>query len=320
MDLWQLDEAIAACRQAIRLKPDLAEAHYNLGIALQGKGQLDEAIASYRQAIRLKPDYAEAHNNLGNALKDMGQLDEAIASYRQAIRLKPDHAEAHSNLVFTLHFHPGYDARMIYEELRRWNQQHAEPLKKFIQPHANNRDPDRRLRIGYVSPDFREHVVGQNLLPLLREHDRRQMEIFCYSNVVRADAFTDQLRRYADAWRSIVGRSDSQAADLIRQDEIDILVDLSAHTAQQPSARFRPQARPGAGDVSGLLRQHGHGDDGLPAVRSLSGSAGFGFITLQRADDPAAGNLLVLPKHRPNARAVAAARRGGGIRHLRLLE
>ena len=112
-----------------------------MGFALQCKWQLEEAIAACRQAIRIKPDYAEAHNNLGNALKDIGQLDEAVAAHRQAIRLKPDYAAAHSNLVYTLHFHPAYDARMICDELRRWNQRHAEPLKKFIQPHTNNRDP-----------------------------------------------------------------------------------------------------------------------------------------------------------------------------------
>ena len=229
-DKGQLIDAVHSLRQAVRLKPDLAETHSNLGNALEAMKQFDEAIASYRQAIRLKPDYANAHNNLGVALTGIGRADEAIAAYRQAIRLKPEDAKAHSNLIFTLHCDPGCDGRMIHEQLRRWNEQHAEPFKKFIQPHANDRNPDRRLRIGYVSPDFREHVVGQNLLPLLREHDHRQMEIFCYANVARADALTDQLRRHADVWRNIVRLSDSQVADLIRQEQIDILVDLSLHT------------------------------------------------------------------------------------------
>ena len=240
----QLDEAIAAYRQAIRLKPDLAGAHYNLGIARQGKGQLDEAVVSYCQAIRLKPDYAEAHCNLGNALKDMGQLDAAIASYRQAIRLNPDGARVHGNLVFTFQYHPGYDGGMIHEELCRWNRRHAEPLKKFIRPPTNDRNPERRLRIGYVSADFREHAVGQNLLPLLRQHDHRQMEIFCYSNVVRPDGLTGQFRRYADVWRSIVGLSDSQAVDLIRQDRIDVLVDLALHTGNNRLLVFAHKPAP----------------------------------------------------------------------------
>jgi len=240
----QLDEAIAAYRQAIRLKPDFAEAHNNLGVTLADKGQLDEAVACEQQAIRLNPDLAEAHCNLGNSLKDGGQIDEAIAAYRQAIRLNPDLAGAHSNLVLTLQYHPGYDTRMIHEELRRWNRQHAEPLKKFIRPHTNHRNPDRRLRIGYVSPDFRESVIGPSLLPLLREHDHRQMEIFCYANVLQPDARTDQLRGYADVWRNLVGLSDSQAADLIRQDRIDVLVDLALHTADNRLVIFAYKPAP----------------------------------------------------------------------------
>jgi predicted O-linked N-acetylglucosamine transferase (SPINDLY family) len=243
-DKGQLDDAIVAYGQAIRLKPDYAEAYSNLGAAMAAKGQLDDAIVAYRQAVRLKPDYAEAYSNLGKASKDMGQLDDAIAFYHQAMRLKPDLAEAHSNLLYALHFHPGFDAGMIHEESRRWNRQHAEPLEKFIHPHANSRDPDRRLRIGYVSPDFREHVVGQTLLPLLREHDHRQVEIFCYANMVRSDAFTEQIRGCADVWRSIVGLSDSQAADLIRQDRIDILVDLTLHLANNRLFLFARKPAP----------------------------------------------------------------------------
>ena len=243
-DIGQLDEAIATYRRAMALNPNLPETYYNLANALKDKKQVDESLAAYGTAIALKPGYTEAHVQLGNALKDMGQLDGAIAAYRQALRLKPDFAEAHGNLAFTLTFHPGYDARMIGEENRRWNQQHAEPLKQFIQPHTNDRNPDRRLRIGYVSPDFRDHVVGRNLLPLLRQHDHGPWEIFCYSNVPRPDALTEQLRQCADVWHSIVGWSDSQAADLIRQDRIDILVDLTLHMANNRLTVFARQPAP----------------------------------------------------------------------------
>jgi predicted O-linked N-acetylglucosamine transferase (SPINDLY family) len=230
-NMGRFDEAIASYRQAIRLKPDLAEAYNNLGNVLRETERLDEAVATFHEAIRLKPDLAEAHNNLGSALKIIGHLDEAIASFREATRLKADYTDAHSNLVYALPLHPGYDAKMIQDELRRWNQQHADPLRKFVRPHSNNRDPDRRLRIGYVSPDFRDHVVGHNALPLLREHDHGLMEIFCYANMRGPDALTKQIRSHADTWRNISRLSDSRAADLIRQDGIDILVDLTLHTA-----------------------------------------------------------------------------------------
>jgi protein O-GlcNAc transferase len=227
----QVEEAVAAFRCAVRSKPDLAEAHNNLGNALKVKGEIEEAIAAHRQALRLKPRYPEAFNNLGASLKEIGRLDEAVAAYREAIRLKPDYTDAHSNLVYALQFHSGYGADMIFVELRRWNQQHAEPLRKFIQPFTNSGDPDRRLRIGYVSADFRNHSVGRFLLPLFREHDHGAYEIICYFDSLKSDDVTDRLRACADGWHDIVGWTDERVADKVREDKIDILVDLAGHTA-----------------------------------------------------------------------------------------
>jgi predicted O-linked N-acetylglucosamine transferase (SPINDLY family) len=229
-DQGRLDEAVVAYRQAIALRPNLPEAYNNLGNALNDQGQLDEAIDAYRQAIALRPDYAEAHNNLGSALRDQGRLDDVIAACRQAIALKPDYTAAHSRLLFTLRYHAGYDAAAIAEEQRRWNRQHAQPVRRFVVPHRNDRSPDRRLRIGYVSPDFRNHVVGRNLLPLFSQHDRRQFEIIGYAQVLRPDAMTSLFQQSADDWRGIVGLSDEQVAEQIRADRIDLLVDLALHT------------------------------------------------------------------------------------------
>jgi predicted O-linked N-acetylglucosamine transferase (SPINDLY family) len=229
--MGQIERAIAAFRQAIVLLPQSAEAYSNLGMALRDVGQLDESIAACRQAIALKPEFPEAFVNLGIALRVQGRSAEAIGAYRQAIALRPGYAEAHSNLVYALHFDPGYDARSIALEHDRWNRQHAEPLKKFIQPHANDRNSDRRLRIGYVSPDFREHPIGRFLLPLLANHDKSQFEVFAYAQVLVPDSTTQRLRSYVDHWRNITGTSDAQAADLIRKDQIDVLVDLTMHMA-----------------------------------------------------------------------------------------
>ena len=226
----QLDEAIAAFRHAIILNPNFPDAHYNLGVALKDKRQPDQAIAAYRRAIVLKPRYAEAHSNLGSSLKDMGQINEAVAAFRQAVHFNPNFPAIHSSLVFALYYHPSSDTQTITEEHRRWNRQHADAVGKFIQPHPNDRDPDRRLRIGYASSDFRDHVVGQNLLPLFHHHDRRSFEITCYAQVLRPDAITSRLQKNADRWRDIVGLSDEQIAKQICEDRIDVLVDLALHT------------------------------------------------------------------------------------------
>ncbi len=228
----QWDEAVTACRQAIALKPDLAEAYNNLGVVLNHQGQADEAIAAFERSIALRPQVAPVHCNLGNALKDKGQLDEAIAAYQKASSLQPANLEFQSNTLVALHYHPAYDARAIAEELGRWNQQLQSTLPpRSNQQHPNDRAPERRLRIGYVSPDLRDHPVGLFLLPLLQQHDRQQYEIFVYTQVASPDAITAQLRAHTDAWHSTTGLADEQFADLIRRDRIDILVDLAMHTA-----------------------------------------------------------------------------------------
>jgi predicted O-linked N-acetylglucosamine transferase (SPINDLY family) len=240
----QPNEAIASYRRAIAIRPNEAEAYSNLGNALRDKGRLDEAIAANKKAVTLNPDFPEAHNDLGNALRDAGQLDEAVNAYRQAVVLKPGYAEAHSNLVLLLHYHGGYGARAIAEELGRWNRQHAEPLQRFIQSHSNDRNPDRRLRIGYVSGDFGEHVVGRNHLALVRGHDRRPFEIFCYAQVACPDVITRQFEQCADGWRNTMGLSDDQVATQIRDDRIDILVDLALHTAKNRLLVFARKPAP----------------------------------------------------------------------------
>jgi protein O-GlcNAc transferase len=225
----QLDAAISAYRQAIALKPAYALAHNNLGNALRDKGQLDEAVAALRQAIVLNPNDAEIHSNLGASLKDQGYLDAAIAAFRQAISIDPANAAIHSNLVYTLHFHPAFSAPAILAEHRRWNDLHARPLAAQIAPHDNDRSPNRRLRIGYVSPHFRNHCQSHFTLPLLSNHDHAHFEIICYSSVGSPDAITQRLTAHADAWQNVASLSDADLAEKIRRDRIDILVDLTMH-------------------------------------------------------------------------------------------
>jgi predicted O-linked N-acetylglucosamine transferase (SPINDLY family) len=240
----RLEEAIAACRHAIALAPNLAQAYCNLGNALREKSQFEEAIAACRKAIALESNYPEAYNNLGNALAGQGQVEEAMAAYRQAVALQPSYYQAHSNLLVTMHYHPGCDARTIAQEHAMWNRQHADPLARFIQPHSNDRSPDRRLRIGYVSPDFLDHPIGRFLLPLLANHDKSKVELFAYNPVIVSDAMTERLRTHIDCWRSIVGVSDAAAADLIRRDQIDVLVDLTMHWADHQLLVFARKPAP----------------------------------------------------------------------------
>jgi predicted O-linked N-acetylglucosamine transferase (SPINDLY family) len=228
----QFEEAIAAYEAAIALKPGLAEAYNNLGNALHCRDRLDEAAAAYCQAHARQPGYAEAHSNLGNVLRDQGRLDAALDCYRSAIALRPDLLPAVDNLLVNMHFHPDYDARAVLAEHRAWARRFAEPLAGAIRPHANDRTPGRRLKVGILSADLREHPVGQSLVPLLTHHDRRRFELvgFCDLKPSQCDAATEQLRALADAWQPVAGLSDAELAKRIRADRVDILIDLTLHT------------------------------------------------------------------------------------------
>jgi predicted O-linked N-acetylglucosamine transferase (SPINDLY family) len=239
----KLDDAIAAYRHAIVIKPNLAEAHSNLGNALTELGKLDEAVGACRQAIGIKPNCAEAHSNLGNALKDQGKLDEAIAAYRQAISIKPDYAEAFSNLLFCLNYDDQSTTGQLFVAHREWDERYARQMARPT-AYANVREVGRRLKIGYVSPDFLSHSVAYFVEPLLKGHDRQAVEVFCYAEVKRPDPVTAHLQGLADHWRVTVGLSDDELAQRIRADGIDILVDLAGHTANNRLLVFARKPAP----------------------------------------------------------------------------
>jgi len=273
----QPDEAIVAFREALALAPNSAEAHNNLGNALRAKGKLDEAVSAYRQAAVIRPDYAEAYSNLAKVLQSQCLWDQAIEAYVAASRLRPDTTEIHnnlgiifrelgrldeaienfktalrissrpdilSNLLYTRMFHFGYDAAALLLEHRVWDERFARPLWSEIRPHANRPDPERRLRLGYVSPDFRTHSQSQFTVPLLSHHDQAAFKVFCYSDVARPDALTYRLKRCADTWQSIVGISHQDVAEMVRRDRIDILVDLTLHMSNNRLLVFARKPAP----------------------------------------------------------------------------
>jgi protein O-GlcNAc transferase len=236
-------DAIAAYQEALKLKPDWDQAHNDLGNALWSDGKLDESIAEYREAIRFNPQMAVAFNNLGYSLSNVGRMEESIAASRKALELKPDYEKGHGGMLFSLLYHPGYDPKMHFDGLQQWNRAHAASIEKFTE-NPNSPDPRRRLRIGYVSPDFRRHTISMNLIPLFRHHDHEQFEVFCYSNLARPDDLTPQYQQYADRWCDISILRDGKAIDLIREDQIDIRVDLALHTAQNRILIFAAKPAP----------------------------------------------------------------------------
>lgn len=220
-------EAIVNYDRALQIKPD-AEIWNNLGTAYVEDMQTTEAEAAYRKAIEMTPAYAMAHFNLGNALRKQGCIAEALAAYLEAKRLQPNYEDASITFLMTLHYQKT-DSDYLYSQALEWAEHFAlESLK--MSELTFDCDPERRLRIGYVSGDFKSHPVGYFMESVLAMHDHKQVEIFCYANQNILQEITLRLQQSSNHWRNIWGISDQAAAQLICDDKIDILIDLSGYT------------------------------------------------------------------------------------------
>lgn len=226
----RLPEAEAAYRRAIALRPNSADAYTNLGRVVRDMNRLPEAEAILRQSIAIAPHSAEAHNNLASVLKDMGRMDDAIEAFLRAVACAPDNECVHRNLNYALTYY-AEDSRTILDECLRFSARHEAPLLERAVMYANDRAASRRLRIGYVAPDFRMHCQSMFTAPVFAQHDHASFEIFIYASVAHPDAVTDQLRGMADVWRDVHALDDEALAQLIRDDRIDVLVDLTMHMA-----------------------------------------------------------------------------------------
>lgn len=193
-------------------------------------GHFARALELSERALTLRPQDGRAWQVRASALEEFDRLDEALDCLRHQLALNPDDVDVHSNLLFLLSRADLLPPQQVAAEYRRWGELYADPLSAVAAPHANSPEPNRLLRIGYVSADFRRHAMAYFVEPFLAHHDRHSVRAYCYSNCARPDDVTQRLRGFAHEWRDIAALADDQAAQLIRDDGIDILVDLSGHT------------------------------------------------------------------------------------------
>jgi protein O-GlcNAc transferase len=229
--------------EQVKSNPASFQAHSKLALAIQRMDYWDEAEVHFKEALRIKPDYSESVAGLGNNYAFQGLVDEALTQYRQALEIYPFWV-THQNIAFYLHHQYGIGPEVIFKEHQNWARTYEEPLAAFIRPLHNRPDPDRKLKIGYVSADFRRHSVAYFLEPVFQCHDRSQFEIICYSNVPRSDAMTRTFRELADGWHDATLWSHEHLAEQIRKDEIDILVDLSGYTSGNRLRTFAMKPAP----------------------------------------------------------------------------
>ena len=262
----QWEQAKIYFKSVIELDPDCVLAHYNLGCVLQNQNRYPEAITSYRRSLKINANYIDSLKNLGyvyykNGQADLaqecfqkilqlnpnhsetyellgfiageqGKLSECISLLNEALKINPNNPKLHSCFLFNLSSLVSFTPQEILDSAQLWYQQQVvSQWLPTLTTHSQDKTPHRRLRIGYISPDFRRHSVSSFIKPLFQHHDRTQVEVFCYGEVKEPDAITEEIIDICDAWRSTVGLSDLQVAELIQADRIDILVDLAGHTA-----------------------------------------------------------------------------------------
>lgn len=260
-----LSEAEASYRQAIAMQPGLAGAYCNLGITLHESKRYGEAIAVYQQGIANDVHSVLLYNNLGNTFSMInrfaeaeasyakalqcgdsttetysnmaglfavqGKLEEAEKSYRSAVNLDAGYSEAYSNLLFMLNYHPDRSAEDIFAAYQDYEKRYALRYKSAFLPFKNDKNRQRRLKIGYISPDFCRHPVQYFLEPLMSHHDKAAVEVYAYAQLNTHDSVTDRYKTYADHWIDTANLSDDKLSERIREDGIDILIDLAGHTA-----------------------------------------------------------------------------------------
>lgn len=228
--MGDLPGAISALEKALALDPDLAIAHSNLAGVFLKSNRFGDCYAHVRQALALDPGHAGAHVNLGVCLKSLGDLPGAIAAYDTALALDPGHMYAHSNRLFAKLYATDVSPVDYARDARAFAARFADPLLRQ-RAFGNDRDPDRPLRIGIVSGDLYRHAVARFLEPVLRHLDRTRFHLRAYMTRSLEDGVSEQLRPLFDGWTNVSGLNDDEAADLIEADAIDILVDLSGHSA-----------------------------------------------------------------------------------------
>ncbi len=244
IETGRVDPAIVAFQQSIASRPTLTKAYVFLANALFRKDRFDEAVAVCRKALEIAPDSAECHSELGVQLIRLGQIEQALASFDRALELDPDCMAAVSNrLLASLYYH-GYTAQQVFERHLAFAQRFEAPLKVHWRPHDNERSTQRRLRLAYVSADFRDHSVANFAEPVIAHHNKERFEVFIYSNNNYCDAVTARFQAMADGWRSCASWSDAQLAEEIRKDKIDILIDLAGHTGGNRLLTFARKPAP----------------------------------------------------------------------------
>lgn len=240
--LGNFRDAVQVSKACFARHPDSVSSLLSIANFSYLLGEYEEALEYYEKVLVLQPDHGDNYANMASALKSLGRLDEAIAMQKKAISLAPENYWVRSNMLLAMVYAASVTPEEIAQTARQFGEFIADPLRR-TRSFSNNKNPDRKLRIGYVSPDFRKHAVSYFLAPVFK-CNKDQFEIFAYSKNETDDEVTENLKTYFDHWRDIKYATDDAAADMIETDKIDILVDLAGHTGRNGLMIFARKPAP----------------------------------------------------------------------------
>lgn len=243
-EIDDLQTAIPIYERALAAKPDLIAAWFGRGNTHKQLGQLERAADCFLAILDQQPDSAPAYNNLGNVRLSQARLEEAVACYEKAVALCPSQPQASSNLVYVKQFVPGATLADLAAAQARWDEHHGRPLREQWPQFANVRDPARRLRLGFVSPNFYRHPCGYFIVRCLEHLDREQVETFCYADRAKKDELTHRIAAAVDHWCESLAFSDEKLVERMREDGIDLAFAFAGHTAANRLAMFARKAAP----------------------------------------------------------------------------
>ncbi len=242
-DLGDVEGALTAGLKAVDLDPNSSEAHYNLGNAYNKIPDFEQALQQFDQAIALNPDHVEAENNRSSALWSLGRPSESVQGLWRVLALDPDYAAVHSNIVFKLQYDPDQTPTTLFAAARDWNTQHGARYDTTA-PRYTNLDPNKRLKVAYLSPHLNRHPVGFFVESVLTHHNSAEIETVCYADTRSGDALTERLKATGVAWHSVEDHTHEALIERLRRDDVDILIDLDGHTGRNRLPVFAGRAAP----------------------------------------------------------------------------
>jgi len=230
--------------EILKINSKDSNAYYSLGNLYKKKVDYEKAIDNYKLAIKFNENYFASYNNLGTLYQEIGKFDLAILNFKSVIKINPNFSGAYQNYLFCLNFSKYFDLNLYFELVQKFKQSLSKIDLNKISQFPKIKKTDKKIRIGFISGDYGNHPVSHYLLNTINHISDKKFELIAYSNSNRMDEITLELKKRFNVWRKINHLTEVEVINLIKKDSVDILFDLSGHTAKNRLSIFVNKAAP----------------------------------------------------------------------------